>query len=140
MDKYSLMVSMAGDATVVSAGSRHPEEPVNPGEVAPPWNACRIPDCRHDPCPAKLRAWAYYGQRYTCRKEDCDHRDCAARRRAQEDGQPFGIKYDGPALPQHVVTMDGAPLGPTMRAIKVADGSWRLMPTDTISSDAGNQR
>ncbi len=42
-----------------------------------------------------------------CDDAGCDHRDYLPRRRADEDRQPFGMPYKGPALPQHVVDMDG---------------------------------
>jgi hypothetical protein len=90
--------------------------------------SCTIPGCRHDPCPAKLRAWGSYGQRYVCQEPGCPHMDCPPLLRATEDGQPFGVPYRGPALPQHVVDMDGKPLGPPMRAVQDADGDWRLVP------------
>jgi hypothetical protein len=54
--------------------------------------------------------------------------DCPPRLRAEEDRQPFGVPYRGPALPQHVVDMDSEPLGPPMRAVQDADGDWRLVP------------
>jgi len=95
---------------------------------SPGRGACTIPACRHDPCPAKLRAWAGYGQRYICTDPECEHLDCPPRLRAEEDHQPFGVRYDGPALPQHVVDMDGNPLGPPMVAVQDGAGRWRLWP------------
>ena len=95
---------------------------------SPGRGACTIPACRHDPCPAKLRAWAGYGQRYICTDPECEHLDCPPRLRAEEDHQPFGVRYDGPALPQHVVDMDGKPLGPPMLAVQDGAGQWRLWP------------
>ena len=139
MGKYDIMVSMAGEGVVVSAGPIHPEESIEAGEVASPWNECHIPDCRHKPCPAKMRAWAWYGLRYVCRDEGCDHGDCAARRRADEDDQPFGVRYTGPALPQHTVTPDGKPLGAAMHAVKGSDGRWRLVPVDACPVEANRR-
>jgi hypothetical protein len=126
--RVHLSVSMAGDAIVRTTARVHPEPRPLLGAVARPWDSCTIPGCRHDPCPAKLRAWAGYGRRYICGQPGCPHRDCPARRRSDEDGQPFGLPYRGPALPQHVVRMDGTPLGSPMRAESAADGSWRLWP------------
>jgi len=124
----AMIVSMAGDGIVLTDGHEHPEPRPVPGAVARSWGACTIPACRHDPCPAKLRAWAGYGRRYTCKGPECGHRDCPPRLRAEEDQQPFGVRYDGPALPQHVVDMDGKPLGPPMLAVQDGAGQWRLWP------------
>jgi hypothetical protein len=52
--------------------------------------------------------------------------------RADEDHQPFGVFYDGPALPQHVVDMDGVPLGEPMIAVKDQAGEWGLWPADEL--------
>jgi len=128
MERNAMMASL-GDATVVSSGHEHPEPRPVPGAVAKPWNACIIPGCTHDPpCPAKLRAWAGYGRRYLCEKPGCRHRDCPPKRRAEEDQQPFGVPYWGPALPQHVVDMEGVPLGPPMVAVQDGEGQWSLWP------------
>ena len=54
-----MFVSLAGDGIVYCDGRRHPEPLVGAGEVAPSWATCTIPGCRHDPCPAKLRAWGF---------------------------------------------------------------------------------
>jgi hypothetical protein len=67
-----------------------------------------------------------------CEEEGGDHRDCPPRRRAEEDRQPFGVPYDGPALPQHVVDMDGVPLGEPMIAVKDQAGEWGLWPADEL--------
>jgi hypothetical protein len=124
----AMIVSMT-DGTVITDGHEHPEPRPVPGAVAKSWGSCRIPGCTHDPpCPAKLRAWAGYGQRYICKESGCDHRDCPARRRSTEDRQPFGVSYKGPALPQHVVDMDHVPLGPPMVAVQDAAGQWSLWP------------
>ena len=40
---------------------------------------------------------------------------------------PSACRYEGPALPQHVVDMDGKPLGPAMVAVQDANGDWRLV-------------
>ena len=63
-----------------------------------------------------------------CEDDGCDHRDCPPRRRATDDHQPFGVPYKGPALPQHVVDMDGIPLGDPMVAVKDEAGEWSLLP------------
>jgi hypothetical protein len=97
-----------------------------PGAVAKPWNACTIPGCRHDPCPAELRAWAGYGRRYICEKPGCKHRDCPPKRRSEEDRQPFGVLYEGPALPQHVVDQSGETLAEPMVAVQ--DGAGPAIP------------
>jgi hypothetical protein len=122
------MFADLGEKVVITDAPEHPEPPAVPGAVAPSWGACTIPGCRHDPCPAKLRAWAGYGQRYVCEEPGCPHRDCPPRLRAEEDRQPFGVPYRGPALPQHVVDMDGNPLGPAMVAVQDGEGQWRLWP------------
>jgi hypothetical protein len=122
-----MFVSM-GDGIVTTDAPVHPEPRPVPGAVAKSWGTCTIPACRHDPCPAKLRAWAGYGRRYICDDADCVHRDCPPRRRADEDRQPFGVPYKGPALPQHVVDTDGRPLGPPMVAVQDAEGDWSLWP------------
>jgi len=131
MDRDTMFVSLA-DAIVISSGHEHPEPRPVLGAVARPWGACTIPGCRHRPCPAKLRAWARYGRRYICDDHDCDHDDCPPRRRATDDHQPFGVPYDGPALPQHVEGMDGAPLGAPMYAVRDAAGDWRLVPAGDL--------
>ena len=102
MRQYA-MVADLGDKVVVTDAPVHPEPRPVPGAVAKPWNACTIPGCTHGPCPAKLRAWASYGRRYMCQEDGCDHDGCPPHRRADEDHQLFGVLYDGPALPQHVV-------------------------------------
>jgi hypothetical protein len=127
MNSNNMIVSMAGDAIVLTSGTEHPEPRPVPGAIAKTWGACTIPGCSHGPCPAKLRTWAGYGRRYMCGDESCDHRDCPPRRRAEEDFQPFGVPYGGPALPQHVVDMDENPLGEPMYAVKDTDGNWRLV-------------
>ena len=54
-----------------------------------------------------------------CDDAGCDHRDYLPRRRADEDRRAsFGMPYKGPALPQHVVDMDGPHLGKPMVAVK----------------------
>ena len=116
------------NAVVVTDATEHPEPAPIPGASARPWNACTIPGCTHGPCPAKQRAWAGYGRRYMCEEAECDHAGCPPRRRADEDQQPFGVPYDGPALPQHVVDMDGVPLGEPMVAVKDDAGEWSLWP------------
>jgi hypothetical protein len=63
-----------------------------------------------------------------CEEAGCDHRDCPPRRRADQDHQPFGLPYKGPALPQHVVDMEGRPLGDRMVAVQDAAGQWSLWP------------
>jgi hypothetical protein len=127
MSQYAMYVSL--DDGIVTADSReHPEPRPVPGAVAKSWGVCTIPGCPHDPCPAKLRAWAGYGRRYVCDVPACDHADCPPRRRADEDHQTFGVPYDGPALPQHVVDMDGVPLGEPMVAVKDEAGEWSLWP------------
>lgn len=123
--KPALFVNL--DGGIVHSDGPGLEPPIKPGQIAPAWNRCRIPNCKHDPCPAKLRAWGFYGRRYMCSTEGCTHEDCPGRRRAEEDGQPFGVFYDGPALPQHTIGPDGRPLGPPMRAVRDADGNWRLV-------------
>lgn len=130
MHEYVMLADL-GEKVVITDAPVHPEPRPIPGVVSRPWNACTIPGCRHGPCPAKLRAWAWYGRRYMCDDADCDHRDCPPRRRAITDHQPFGIFYDGPALPQHVVDLDGVPLGEPMVAIKDEAGAWSLWPADT---------
>jgi hypothetical protein len=130
MNWDTLMVSMEGDAIVVTTDHVHPEPLPRVGDVVRPWGACTIPGCKHGPCPAKLRAWGRYGQRYICAESGCEHVDCAPKRRAEEDQQPFGVPYHGPALPQHVVDIDGEPLGPSMRAVQDAEGNWRLAARD----------
>jgi hypothetical protein len=127
MQSKALFVDLA-DGVVTATGPMHPEPRPVPGAVAKPWNACTIPGCDHGPCPAKLRAWAGYGRRYICADADCGHDDCPPRQRAEEDHQPFGVPYKGPALPQHVVDMDGNPLGAPMVAVKGEGGDWRLVP------------
>ena len=122
-----VMFADLGEKVVITDATEHPEPRPVPGAVAKPWHACTIPGCAHGPCPAKLRAWASYGQRYICDDAGCEHRDCPARQRADEDRQPFGIPYDGPALPQHVVDLDGVPLGDAMVAVRGETGEWRLM-------------
>ena len=116
------------NAVVVTDAPLHPEPRPVPGAVAKSWGACTIPGCTHGPCPAKLRAWAGYGRRYICDDPACDHANCPPRRRAEEDHQPFGLAYNGPSLPQHVVDMDGAPLGEPMIAVKDEAGEWSLWP------------
>jgi hypothetical protein len=111
---------------VLTDAREHPEPRPVPGAVAKPWNACTIPGCVRLPCPAELRAWGGYGGRYICDDPDCDHHDCPPRCRATDDHQPFGVYYDGPALPQHVVDMDGNPLGPPLVAVRDAAGQWSL--------------
>ncbi len=132
MNSNAMIVSMAGDAIVSTDVLEHPEPRPVPGAVAKPWNVCTIPGCRHGPCPAKLRTWARYGQRYICDDPDCAHRDCPPRRRADEDRQPFGVFYDGPALPQHVEDFDGTPLGAPMVAVRDTAGDWRLVPAGDL--------
>jgi hypothetical protein len=128
MNRGAMIVSLS-DGIVITTGHEHPEPRPVPGAVAKPWGACTIPGCTHQPpCPAKLRAWASYGRRYTCDEPGCTHRDCPPKRRAEEDHQPFGVPYKGPALPQHVVDTDHKPLGPAMVAVQDADGAWRLWP------------
>ena len=134
MKHERMIVSMAGDAIVITSGREHPEPRPLPGAIARPWNACTIPGCDHGPCPAKLRAWASYGQRYVCSEPGCLHHDCPPRQRAEEDGQPFGLPYDGPALPQHVIGLDGRPLGSPMQAIRDGDGTWRLVARPSPSA------
>ena len=124
----AMIVSMAGDAVVLTDSREHPEPRPVPGAVAPSWGACTITGCRHDPCPAKLRAWASYGQRYVCQEPELPAPRLPARRRAEEDRQPFGVPYRGPALPQHVVDMDGKPLDPAMVAVQDGEGQWRMWP------------
>ena len=131
MNSNAMIVSMSGDAIVSTDSHEHPEPRPVPGVVAKPWNACTIPGCSHGPCPAKLRAWAGYGQRYICADEDCDHRDCPPRRRSEEDFQPFGVRYDGPGLPQHVTDFDHNPLGAPMYAVQDPEGEWRLVPAES---------
>jgi hypothetical protein len=131
MSQY-VMVADLGEKVVVTDAPEHPEPRPVPGAVARPWNACTIPGCTHGPCPAKLRAWASYGSRYMCDEVGCDHRDCPPRKRATEDHQPFAISYDGPALPQHVVDMDGVPLGEPMIAVKDEAGEWSLWPAGDL--------
>lgn len=127
-----VMFADLGEKVVIADAIEHPEPPPVPGAVATPWNACTIPGCTHGPCPAKLRAWADYGRRYICDDTDCDHRDCLPRKRANEDRQPFGVPYDGPALPQHVVDLDGVPLGAAMVAVLDGAREWRLLPADSL--------
>jgi hypothetical protein len=117
-----------GDGIVTTDAPAHPEPRPVLGAVAKPWGSCTILGCRHDPCPAKLRAWAGYGRRYICEEAGCQHLDCPPRLRADEDRQPFGVSYKGPALPQHVVDTDGRPLGPPMVAVQDAEGQWTLWP------------
>jgi hypothetical protein len=117
-----------GDGIVTTDTPVHPEPRPVPGAVAKSWGSCTIPGCRHDPCPAKLRAWAGYGGRYICQEAGCQHLDCPPRRRADEDRQPFGMPYKGPALPQHVVDREGNPLGPPMVAVRDEVGQWSLWP------------
>jgi hypothetical protein len=38
------------------------------------------------------------------------------------------VAYKGPTLPQHVVDMDGEPLGPLMVAVQDTGGQWSLWP------------
>jgi len=74
-----------GDGIVTTDAPVHPGPTLVPGAVAKSWGSCTIPGCRHDPCPAKLRAWAGYGDRYLSKEAGCDHRDAnqgAERRRA----------------------------------------------------------
>ena len=135
MRSQTLFVSLHGGGIVFATGPDHPEPIPGPGVAAPSWNRCTIPACRHDPCPAKLRAWGRYGQRYICEESGCPHADCPPRLRAEEDGQPFGEPYDGPAHPQHVVDLDGRPLGAPMIAVKDADGEWHLVPRRSATAD-----
>jgi hypothetical protein len=128
MDRNDMIVSMGGDGIVITTAHEHPESRPVPGAVAKPWNACTIPGCPHQPCPAKLRAWAGYGRRYMCGDPDCDHVDCPPRRRSQHDHQPFGVPYVGPALPQHIVDRSGRPLGEPMIAVRTRLGPWTLWP------------
>lgn len=128
MSRDAMIVSMAGEAIVHTDGHEHPEPRPVPGAVAKPWNACTIPGCTHQPCPAKLRAWAGYGRRYMCERYGCDHGDCPPRLRAVEDRQPFGVPYKGPAVPQHVVDTHGNALGAPMVAIQDEAGEWSLWP------------
>jgi hypothetical protein len=123
-----VMFADLGEKVVVTDAPEHPEPRPVAGAVAKPWNACTIPGCDHGPCPAKLRAWASYGRRYMCDEPGCGHADCPPRRRAEEDHQPFGIAYRGPALPQHVVDMVGQPLGEPMVAVQDESGDWSLWP------------
>jgi hypothetical protein len=132
MNRNAMIVSMAGDAVVTTDAAEHPEPRPISGAVAKPWNACTIPGCSHGPCPAKLRAWAGYGRRYICDDPDCDHRACPPRLRADEDHQPFGVRYDGPALPQHVVDFDDNPLGPPLVAVRDEAGEWSLRPAGDL--------
>ena len=131
MRRYVMFADL-GDKVVVTDATEHPEPAPIPGAVAQPWNACIIPGCTHGPCPAKLRAWASYGRRYVCDDAECDHHVCPPRRRAEEDRQPFGVVYSGPALPQHVVDMDGTPLGEPMIAVKDEAGEWSLWPAGDL--------
>ena len=131
MSQYVMFADL-GDKVVITNATEHPEPPPVAGAVAKPWNACTIPGCRHDPCPAKLRAWASYGRRYICQEAECRHRDCPPRLRATEDQQPFGVPYKGPALPQHVVDMDGNPLGAPMYAVRDEAGEWSLWPAGDL--------
>ena len=103
MSQYVMFADL-GEKVVITDAPEHPEPRPAPGAVARPWNACTIPCCTNGPCPAKLRAWASYGRRYMCEESDCDHRDCLPRRRAEDDRQPFGVGYVGPALP-HPATL-----------------------------------
>jgi hypothetical protein len=117
------------DGSVLDGDARYREPIPAPDEVARPWNVCTIPGCTHSPaCPAKLRAWGWYGQRYICEEPGCPHEHCPPKRRAEDDQQPFGIPYKGPALPQHSVSWDGRPLGPRMRAIQDENVEWHLVP------------
>ena len=127
MRQYVMFADL-GEKVVITDALEHPEPAPVPGAVAQPWNACTIPGCTHGPCPAKLRAWASYGRRYMCEEAECDHRHCPSKLRADEDRQHFGVPYDGPALPQHVVDMDGVPLGEPMVAVKSETGEWSLWP------------
>ena len=131
MSQYVMFADL-GEKVVITDAPVHPEPRPVPGAVARSWGACTIPGCTHGPCPAKLRAWAWYGRRYMCEDADCDHRDCPPRRRADEDRQPFGVFYDGPALPQHVVDLDGVPLGEPMIAVKDEAGEWSLWPAGDL--------
>jgi len=131
MSRYVMFADL-GEKVVITDAPEHPDPPPVPGAVAKPWNACTIAGCSHGPCPAKLRAWASYGRRYMCDEPGCDHRDCPPRRRAEEDHQPFGVPYGGPALPQHVVDMDGNPLGEPMVAVKNEAGEWSLWPAGDL--------
>ena len=131
MSQYVMFADL-GEKVVITDATEHPEPRPIPGAVAKPWNACTIPGCTHGACPAKLRAWASYGRRYMCEEAECDHADCPSRRRAEEDRQPFGVPYGGPALPQHVVDMDGKPLGRPMIAVKDEAGDWRLWPASDL--------
>ena len=127
MSQYVMFADL-GEKVVITDAPEHPEPRSVPGAIAKSWGTCTIPGCTHGPCPAKLRAWASYGRRYMCEEAECDHRDCPPRRRADEDHQPFAVPYKGPALPQHVVDMDGVPLGAPMVAVKNEAGEWSLWP------------
>ena len=127
-----VMFADLGEKVVITDAPAHPEPQPVPGAIAQPWNACTIPGCAHGPCPAKLRAWASYGRRYICADAGCDHHDCPARRRAEEDHQPFGVPYKGPALPQHVVDMGGQPLADPMIAMQDEAGQWSLWPAGAL--------
>jgi hypothetical protein len=131
MSQYVMFADL-GEKVVITDAPEHPEPRPVPGAIARPWGACTIPGCTHGPCPAKLRAWASYGRRYMCEDAACDHRDCPPRRRATDDHQPFGVPYVGPALPQHVVDMDGDPLGPPMVAVQNEAGEWSLWPVGDL--------
>ena len=48
------------------------------------------------------------------------------------DHQSFRVFYDGPALPQHVVDLDGIPLGEPMIAVKDEAGEWSLWPAGDL--------
>jgi hypothetical protein len=127
MSQYVMFADL-GEKVVVTDAPEHPEPRPVPGVIAKSWGTCTIPGCTHGPCPAKLRAWASYGQRYMCDDAACDHAGCPPRRRAEDDHQPFGVPYVGPALPQHVVDMDGVPLGEPMVATRDEAGEWKLWP------------
>ena len=131
MSRYVMFADL-GEKVVITDAPEHPEPRPVPGAVAKPWNACTIPGCSHGPCPAKLRAWASYGRRYMCEDAGCDHRDCPPRRRAEEDRQPFGVPYKGPALPQHVVDMDGVPWASRWWRCKDEAGEWSLWPAGDL--------
>ena len=95
MNSIAMIVSLS-DGIVLTDGHEHPEPRPVPGADASSWGSSTIPGCKHDPCPAKLRAWAGYGRRSICDDPGCGHLDCPPRLRATEDHQPFGVRTTAP--------------------------------------------
>ena len=130
MSQYVMFADL-GEKVVITDATEHPEPRPVPGAVARPGTPAPSPAAPTVPVPPSCGPGRATGA------ATCARTPTATTATAHPGGGPTrttspSASPKGPALPQHVVDMDGVPLGEPMVAVKDEAGEWSLWPAGDL--------